>query len=35
MSLSIQPQYKLRQKRLFSGCHMLIKLQFSSVQAER
>ncbi len=34
-SLSIQPQYKWRQKRSFSGCHTLIKLQFSSAQAER
>ncbi len=31
---SIQPQYKWRQKRSFSGCHTLIKLQSSSAQAE-
>ncbi len=29
------PQYKWRQKLSFSGCHTLIKLQFSSTQAER
>ncbi len=31
MSISIQPQYKWRQ----NTCHTLIKLQFSSAQAER
>ncbi len=36
MSLTIQPQMKMKMKKpSFSDRHTLIKLQFSSAQAER